>query len=230
VPAGPPGVGARKRAALIPGEILPLFNDTFVRSCELLEEYVVRLAAAVFRSTGLERACGGAVTVDEAIAGSGLAPGIARVPVAWLLAMLAARGWVSRIDCPGDAARYQALQSAPVLEAEIVLSEQTELDASCLPSYRIAALAAERYPAVLRGEITGEQALFDPEGIGAWLKYFSNANPLYAVTNAIGSIAAERALPAEKCSSWAAASAAARKRCSRGSRPPGAAPRSRRTG
>ncbi|HEY7656187.1 MAG TPA: hypothetical protein VH881_04910 [Burkholderiales bacterium] len=195
MPAGPPGVGARKRAALIPGEILPLFNDTFVRSCELLEEYVVRLAAAVFRSTGLERACGGAVTVDEAIAGSGLAPGIARVPVAWLLAMLAARGWVSRIDCPGDAARYQALQSAPVLEAEIVLSEQTELDASCLPSYRIAALAAERYPAVLRGEITGEQALFDPEGIGAWLKYFSNANPLYAVTNAIGSIAAERALP-----------------------------------
>jgi SAM-dependent methyltransferase len=82
-----------------------------------------------------------------------------------------------------------------MLDADEILAEQTALDATCLPSYRIAALAAERYPAVLRGEITGEQALFDPEGVSAWLKYFSNANPLYAVSNAIGAVAAERALP-----------------------------------
>lgn len=195
MPAGHQGVGAEERAALIPGEILPLFSDTFVRSCELLEEYVARLAAAVFRSTGLERSCAEAVTVEEAVAGAGLVPGIARVPAAWLLAMLAARGRVSRIHSPGGVVRYRALQSAPVLDADKVLFEQTELDSSCLPSYRIAALAAERYPAVLRGEITGEQALFDPEGISAWLRYFSNGNPLYAVTNAIGAIAAERALP-----------------------------------
>lgn len=195
MPAGPQGVGAKERAALIPGEILPLFSDTFVRSCELLEEYVARLAAAVFRSTGLERSCADAVTVEEAVAGAGLVPGIARVPAAWLLAMLAARGWVSRSGSPGGIVRYRALQSAPALDADKVLFEQTELDASCLPSYRIVALAAERYPAVLRGEITGEQALFDPEGISAWLKYFANGNPLYAVTNAIGAIAAERALP-----------------------------------
>ena len=195
MPARPQSVGAKERAALIPGEILPLFNDTFVRSCELLEEYVARLAAVVFRSTGLERSCANAVTVEEAVAGAGLVPEIARVPAAWLLAMLAARGWVNRIGSPDGTVRYRALQSARVLDADEVLSEQTELDASCLPSYRIAALAAERYRAVLRGEITGEQALFDAEGISAWLKYFSNANPLYAVTNAIGAVAAERALP-----------------------------------
>jgi SAM-dependent methyltransferase len=191
----PPRVGAHKRAALIPGEILPLFDDTFVRSCELLEEYVVRLAAVAFRSTGLERACAEAVTVDEAIAGAGLDPAIARVPAAWLLAMLAARGWIDSIPTANGTARYRALRPSPALDAGPVLAEQAGLDARCLPSYQIAALAAERYPAVLRGEITGEQALFDPEGISAWLKYFSNANPLYAVTNAIGAIAAERALP-----------------------------------
>jgi len=43
--------------------------------------------------------------------------------------------------------------------------------------------------------VSGEEALFDPEGISAWLRYFSNANPLYAVSNAIGAVAAERALP-----------------------------------
>jgi len=183
---------ADERAALIPREILPLFDDTFVRSCELLEEYVARLAVAAFRSTGLERACASAVTVDEAIAGAGLVPDLACVPAAWLLATLAARGWLETID----GVRYRAARPLPVLDPNEVLAEQEAHDVKCLPSYRIAALAAERYPAVLRGEISGEQALFDPEGVSTWVKYFSNANPLYAVSNAIGAIAAERALPA----------------------------------
>jgi SAM-dependent methyltransferase len=182
---------ADERAALIPREILPLFDDAFVRSCELVDEYVARLALAAFRSTGLERACASPATVDEAIAAAGLVPEVARVPAAWLAATLAARGWLET----GDGVRYRAARPLPALDPNEILAEQEAHDARCLPSYRIAALAAERYPAVLRGEISGEQALFDPEGVSAWLKYFSNANPLYAVTNAIGAIAAERALP-----------------------------------
>ncbi len=183
---------ADERAALIPHEILSLFDESFARSCELLEEYVARLAVAAFRSTGLERACAGAVTVDDAVARAGLAPDVARVPAAWLLATLAARGWLETLD----GARYRAAEPPPALDPNSIVAEQEAHDPRCLPSYRIAALAAERYPAVLRGEISGEQALFDPEGVSAWLKYFSNANPLYAVSNAIGAIAAERALPA----------------------------------
>ena len=183
---------ANERAALIPPEILPLFDVRFAGSCELLEEYVARLAAAAFRSTGLERACASAVTVDEAVAGAGLVPAIARVPAAWLAATLAARGWLETVH----GGRYRAAQPLPALDPDEVLAAQAALDERCLPSYRIAALAAARYPAVLRGEITGEQALFDPEGVSAWVKYFSNANPLYAVSNAIGAVAAERALPA----------------------------------
>jgi SAM-dependent methyltransferase len=52
-------------------------------------------------------------------------------------------------------------------------------------------MAAEQYPAVLRGKLTGEQALFGPDGIGTWVKYFSNTNPLYAISNQVGAIAAE---------------------------------------
>jgi SAM-dependent methyltransferase len=183
---------ADERATLIPPEILSLFDDAFVRSCGLIEEYVARLALAAFRAAGLERACAAAVTVDEAIAGAGLAPERARVPTAWLLATLAARGWLETLE----GGRYRAARPLPDLDPDAVLAEQEAHDPKCLPSYRIAALAAARYPAVLRAELSGEQALFDPEGVGAWLKYFSNANPLYAVTNAIGAIAAERALAA----------------------------------
>jgi len=191
VPIAADRAPADARAALIPPEILPFFDDAFVRSCELVEEYVARLALATFRSTGLAEACAAPATVDEAIARAGLAAGVARVPVAWLMATLAARGWIERA---GDAARYRTPATLPALDPDEIAAAQSANDPRCLPSYRIAALAAERYPAVLRGEIAGEQALFDAEGMVAWSKYFSNANPLYAVSNVVGAVAAARAL------------------------------------
>lgn len=184
---------ADARAALIPPEILPLFDDVFARSCGLIEAYVERLALAVARTTGLDGALAEPATVDEAIARAGLVPDVARVPVAWLLATLAARGWVERM--PG-AARFRVRTPLPALDPDEIVAAQAANDERCLPSFRIAAMAAERYPAVLRGEVTGEQALFDAEGTVAWSKYFSNANPLYAVSNVIGAVAAERALAA----------------------------------
>jgi len=182
------------RAALLPRELLSLFDDAFVRSCQLIEEYVARLALGAFRATGLERALGEPATVDEVVVRAGLVPAIARVPVAWLARTLAARAWIESDRAGGDA-RYRIARPLPALDPNEILAEQEAVDARCLPSYRIAALAAECYPAVLRGEVSGEQALFGAEGIVAWSKYFSNANPLYATSNAIAAMAAERALP-----------------------------------
>jgi yersiniabactin nonribosomal peptide synthetase len=195
LPIGPRPELADERARVIPPEILSFFDDTFVRSCHLIEEYVPRLALKMLRSTGLERACAEAATVEEAIERAGLSPAVARVPVAWLLETLAARGWVDRVTVADDVARYRVSRALPALDPDELLEAQTAHDARCLPSYRIAALAADCYPAVLRGEMSGEQALFGPEGVIAWSKYFSNANPLYGIANAIGAIAAARALP-----------------------------------
>ena len=49
------------------GVYLPLFNDAFVASFDLCEEYVVRMALAVLKSTGLGRVCQEEVTVDQAV-------------------------------------------------------------------------------------------------------------------------------------------------------------------
>jgi SAM-dependent methyltransferase len=194
MPTAPHRAPGDRRARLIPPEILPLVDDVFERSCDLIEEYVARLAVAAFRSTGLADACAEPATVDEAIARAGLVPAVARVPAAWLLATLAARGWIDRVSGQGDGVRFRAAQPLPAPDPDEILAAQAANDERCLPSYRIAAIAAERYPAVLRGELTGEQALFDAEGVLAWSKYFSNANPLYGISNAIGAVAAARAL------------------------------------
>jgi SAM-dependent methyltransferase len=187
--------GRDERATLYPPELLPHFDDAFIASFDLFEEYVSRQALAVFRSTGLESSCRTAASASDAILRAGLAPAIASVPAAWILEMVAGRGWIRRTE--NGEVRYQAGQSLPDLDPEEIRQAQERLDATCLPAYDIAALAATHYPAVLRGEISGEQALFGGEGILPWVKYFSNDNPIYAVSNIVGAIAAAQALPSD---------------------------------
>lgn len=188
----PPSSGTQRALAkVLPSEILGAFDDRFIRSCDLVEEYVHRLAIRVFRDTGLERACAQAVTVDEAVLRAGLEPAIAPVPCSWILRALAARGWVERV---GDTYCRASASRSP--DPDELIAAQAAHDPSCLPTYRIAALAAQCYPSVLRGDTTGEDALFAPDHIGTWLEYFSNANPLYGIVNTVGAIAAEQALPA----------------------------------
>jgi SAM-dependent methyltransferase len=189
--------GKDEREALFPPALLPLFDDAFVASFDLCEEYVARMALSVFQSTGLERACRREVTVDQAVADAQLVPAVARVPAGWILATLAARGWLRAERNASGETIYRIAQPMPVLDADEILRAQQAHDPRCLPSYQIAALAAQHYSAVLRGQTTGEQALFGAEGIVAWARYFSNDNPLYAISNAIGAFAAEVALAGE---------------------------------
>jgi SAM-dependent methyltransferase len=188
--------GADKRPSLLPKEILPLFGDGFVRSCNLYEEYVFRLTLDVFRKSGLVAVCAAPVTTAEAIAKAGLDASGAGIPLDWILRELASRGVLLRSE-DGASPRYQLPGDLPELDAASVREAQERHDPSALPSYAIAALAAAHYPYVLRGETTGDKVLFGPDRIGTWFDYFSNANVLYAINNAIGAIACEAALPLE---------------------------------
>ena len=187
--------GRDERAALYPPELLPSFDDSFIASFDLFEEYVARLALSLVRTTGLDKACAEEATVADAVARAGLDPAIARVPVSWILAMLASRKWIKVRSGTGGELGYRIDEALPALEADEILERQRTHDPRCLPSFEIAALAAAHYPAVLHGQTTGEQALFGPEGIIPWVRYFSNDNPIYAISNKVGAIAAAQALP-----------------------------------
>lgn len=185
-----------RRAELLPPDLLPLFGDAFVRSCDLFEEYVFRLTLDVFRRTELAAALGTPASTAEAIVRAGLDGRVAPVPLDWILRELASRG-VLHAGHDDGIERYRLAGTLPELDAASVLEEQRRQDPAALPSYAIAAAAAEHYPAVLRGETTGEKVLFGPERIGTWSEYFSNGNVLYAISNTIGAIACEAAFPTE---------------------------------
>ncbi len=183
-----------RRAELLPPPLLPLFNEAFVRSCDLYEEYVFRLTLDVVRRSGLDAALRTPSTAAEAIASAGLDAASARVPLDWILRELATRG-VLTVHSKDGAKRYGLAAALPDVDAEAVREDQRAHDPSALPSYAIARLAADHYPELLRGATTGERVLFGPDRIGAWSEYFSNANVLYAISNTIGAIACEEALP-----------------------------------
>ena len=189
--------GRDERAALFPPELLAHFDDAMIASFDLFEEYVSRLALALFRTTGLEAACRSAVSVTEAIARAGLVPEAAHLPVSWILALLASRDWIVRETGADGEIRYRLGAALPLLDPEELRAAQEAHDARCLPAYNIAALAAAHYPDVLGGRINGEQALFGAAGIIPWVKYFSNDNPVYAISNTVGAIAAARASAAD---------------------------------
>ncbi len=195
-----PRSGKDERAALLPAVLLPLFDARFIDSFDLCETYVARTALATLRSTGLEEACSEPATVAQAIDRAGLRADIARVPAGWLLETLAACGWVTRRDGTDGNRLYQAACPPLLPDPAEIRAAQEVLDARCMPSYDIVALAAMQYPAVLRGQITGDQALFGPEGLVAWVKYFSNANPLYGISNAVGALACAQALEGKAAS------------------------------
>ena len=187
----PPAGGRDERLArLLPPGHLPIFDERFIRSCELFEEYVRRLAIRTAGALGLPEAAAAPGTAAEIAARAGLDPDRAPVAVAWLLATLASSGIATR-DADG---RFRIPAPPEELDLGEVEEAQAAHDPSCLPSYRLADVAAALHPDVLRGGATGEAALFSPERFAAWAAYFSNDNPIYAVSNRIGAIAAEAAL------------------------------------
>lgn len=187
--------GQDRRAALYPAELLEHFDDAFITSFDRHAEFITCLALQVLHTTGLHAATLHHSGVDDAIAHAGLSRQIARVPAAWIFNILTLAGLMECTDDSSGSITYCSRNTPARLDAAALLDVQGRDDPRWLPSYEIASIAAAHYPAVLRGEKSGEEALFGTEGIVPWMKYFSASNPLYAVSNTVGAFAAEHALP-----------------------------------
>lgn len=179
---------------LLPPDLLPFFDASFIRSHRLYDDFVYRLALRVVREAGLEAAIREPGSAEEIAARAKLEAGRALVPLDWILRRLAARGTLEELA--GETTpRFRAPGPLPALDPAPIREEQLRHDPSWLPSYVVAETAAQDYPAFLRGEVTGEEVLFSPRRLRLWVDYFSNQNGLYAVNNRVGAVAFEQRLP-----------------------------------
>lgn len=185
---------ARALAGSLPPALAEVFDAAFIRSDHRYDEFVLRLALRVFTESGLAAALRQPATAAEAAARAGLDVPRAVAPVQWILRRLAARGWLAQHG-PDTAPRFAIAVAPPALDPAPLREEQRAEDPAWLPSYVLAETVAQDYPAFLRGERAGEDVLFSPARLRLWVEFFSNANTLYAVNNAVGAVAVETWLP-----------------------------------
>ena len=181
-------------ARLVPPALAPVLDARFTHSHALYDEFVYRLTSRVLQETGLAPAVGEGGSAEEVVTRAGLDARRALVPVSWMLAHLAGRGWLAREDGAATP-RFRAERALPDLDPAAVLAQQQRHDPACLPSYVLAETAARDYPAFLRGGPSGEEILLAPKRLALWTSYFSNDNILYAINNRVGAVALDAWMP-----------------------------------
>jgi SAM-dependent methyltransferase len=159
-----------------------LFNPRQHESCELVERYALALAIDLAGRLELGPALAGGVGLDELLAARGFVPRF-RIALAWILDRLALAGLLSR----DGAGRYRLVRPLSDPDLAPLRTAGIALDPSYAPAYALLDEAAALYPAVARGEASGEQALF--RKLALWFAYFSNANSYYAINNRVAAAA-----------------------------------------
>src|SRR6266536_282384 len=163
-----------------------LFSETLYQSIELMERYSIELAVDLLRRLDFVEELGQWRSAQEICGALSFQPRF-HFALAWILQRLVETGCIeARTD--GDARRYHLRhapwQPDPARWREVGLS----IDRSNAATLDLLDCAAGLYPGVARGEQSGEQSLFGPEGIPLWLNYFHNDNLTYAVNNWVAAV------------------------------------------
>ncbi len=162
------------------------FTRRFLLACEIYAELVDAACWQLLDDAGLLPA---APSRAEEIAAARSLPPRTHPALRFLLSKLADSGLLSLAD-----GRYAALAPpAATVDALAAELESSEPDAA-VGAEIVRTLVAEG-PAFFRGEKAGEEILFSLERLPLWFRYFSNANILYSINNALGAAVLERVVP-----------------------------------
>jgi len=162
-----------------------VFDEAFRHACERLDGYIGALALELAADLGLP--VGEPLQLDALFTSRGWNHR-GRLAVAWLLETLELYGHAERA-----AGGWRLAARGPEVGSVALREEAERLVPAARPAYEVLALSGAKLPAVLQGELRGEDALFGPTTLGLWFEYFSNANPHYSPSNAITGVAAARA-------------------------------------
>jgi SAM-dependent methyltransferase len=168
-----------------------LFSESLYQSVELMERYSIDLAIDLFNRLG----------ITNEVEGWQSAAGLCHThsfqanfssALGWLFERLIETGCVDvRIEDNARSYRFKRVPWQPNLARLRELG--LEIDRANAPTLDLLDEAANLYPAVARGEQSGEQGLFGTQAIPLWLNYFHNDNLTYTVNNWIGAaLAADR--------------------------------------
>src|SRR5438874_3259180 len=168
-----------------------LLSERLHRSIELMERYSIDLAIDLLGQMDVIDQlgeCRSAKTLCQALS---FQPRFSST-LDWLLKRLLETDCIeARTD---QETQFYRLRHAP-WRPELARLRSIGLDIDCAnaPTLDLLDQAASLYPAVARGEQSGEQGLLRAQAIPLWLNYFNNDNLTYAVNNWVAAtVAADR--------------------------------------
>ncbi len=168
-----------------------LFSEQLYRSIELMERYSIDLAVDVLERLDVFPQLGEWKNPTDLCRTLNFQPRF-HSALSWLLRRLVDTGCIEARESPdGRSYCLRQLPGSPDLPGLRQIG--LEIDPANAPTLDLLDYAASLYPAVARGQLRGEQALFEPRGVSLWLNYFHNNNPTYAINNWLSALfAAER--------------------------------------
>jgi len=163
-------------------------SESLYQSIELMERYSIELAIDLLRRLDLIDHLGEWRSTGELCHVLSFQPRFS-FALRWILERLVETGCIeARTD--GDTRSYRLLHSPWQPELARLRAAGLRIDPRNSATLDLLDHAARIYPAVARGEQTGDQSLFGARGILLWLNYFHNDNLTYAVNNWVSAVLA----------------------------------------
>jgi len=169
-----------------------LFSERLYQSVELMERYSIDLGIDLLGRLDVINKLQDWRSAHELCQALSFQPRF-RSALTWLLERVIETGCVEA-RTTGDNRSYR-LRHAPWLpDLARLRGIGLEIDPGNSPTFALLDKAASVYPAVARGEKSGEQELFGTATTPLWLNYFHNDNLTYAVNNWPGVVLAAKHL------------------------------------
>ena len=177
------------QAAIADERVRDLFTFRFLAATETFARLVDAAAYRILSSIGALPSAAG-VTVSETKRALSI-PWRRTVLLKFLYERLSDTGildWRDGRYFPG---------TIQVEEFETVAAEFTRLEPGAAVAAEIVQTLVDEASRFFRCEVTGDEILFCPTKLPLWLRYFSNANLLYAINNTLGAEALSRIVPTD---------------------------------
>jgi SAM-dependent methyltransferase len=169
----------------------PVSSERLYQSIELMERYSIDLAIDLLRRLDVMDQLHEWRSADELCHRLSFQPRFS-FALSWILERLVETGCMEvRVD--GKTRSYH-LRCAPWKpELAQLRAVGLNIDPANAATLDLLDHATSLYPAVARGELSGDHSLIGPESVGLWLNYFNNNNLTYAVNNWVSAmLAADR--------------------------------------
>jgi len=165
-----------------------LFSQRFLVATEIYDELVDAACWKILGDIGARPAPGEEKDEEEILAKF---PSRTHAALRYMFEKLAgSKYFLRRVSDAGASENAPAAPSVESLAAELAA---TEPDAAV--GAEIVTLLAAEAAEFFHGRKTGEEILFSPVRLPLWIRYFSNANILYAINNTLGAETLARVLP-----------------------------------